>query len=128
MKITKLYIYNVKWFIKVITQHYADFSGRARRKEYWMYTLFYLIFSFVAAFLDVILTTSFITPLYIIAFLVPNLGVAVRRLHDTGRSGWWLLVGLVPVLSIVILVFYLQNSSPGENQYGPNPKEELIIN
>ena len=87
-----------------------------------------LKFSFFAAFLDVILTTSFITPLYIIAFLVPNLGVAVRRLHDTGRSGWWLLVGLVPVLSIVILVFYLQNSSPGENQYGPNPKEELIIN
>lgn len=118
----------MKWFIKVITQHYADFSGRARRKEYWMYTLFYLIFSFVAAFLDGILTTSFITPLYIIAFLVPNLAVAVRRLHDTGRSGWWLLVGLVPVLSIVILVFYLQNSSPGENQYGPNPKEELNIN
>ena len=119
----------MKWFIKVITQHYADFSGRARRKEYWMYTLFYLIFSFVAGFLDGILTTNFISPLYILALFIPNLAVAVRRLHDTGRSGWWLLFGLVPIIgTIVILIFYLQNSSPGENQYGPNPKEEVNIN
>ena len=68
----------MKWFIKVITQHYADFSGRARRKEYWMYTLFYLIFSFVAGFLDGIFTTNFISPLYILALFIPNLAVAVE--------------------------------------------------
>ena len=101
----------MKWFIKVITQHYADFSGRARRKEYWMYTLFYLIFSFVAGFLDGILTTNFISPLYILALFIPNLAVAVRRLHDTGRSGWWYLINLVPFLgTIVFLVFCAQPS------------------
>ena len=77
----------MKWFIKVITQHYADFSGRARRKRILDVHTFYLIFSFVAGFLDGILTTNFISPLYILALFIPNLAVAVRRLHDT-RKKW----------------------------------------
>jgi uncharacterized membrane protein YhaH (DUF805 family) len=65
-----------------------------------------------------------LTGLYSLAIILPGLAVAARRLHDTGRSAWWLLIGLVPLVGpIVLLVFFVQDSQPGSNQYGPNPKE-----
>ena len=112
-----------------LQQKYADFSGRARRSEYWFFFLFQVIVNAVAGFLDALFHTRYgggstgvIQTLAWLALLVPGLAVGVRRLHDTGHSGWWLLIGLVPLVGwIVLLVFFLQDSHP-DNQYGPNPK------
>ena len=94
-------------------QHYADFSGRARRQEYWYIVLWNVIFMAVP-FVDII---------WAIATIIPGLAVSVRRLHDTGRSGAWLLLGLIPVVGfIVILIFTIEDSQPGANQYGISPK------
>ena len=120
----------MQWYLTVLKK-YAVFSGRARRKEYWMFTLFNIIFSFVAAILDNVLGTGFgdfgygiIYLLYSIFVIIPGLAVSVRRLHDTGRSGWWLLISLIPLIGwIWLLVLMVTDSTPGENQYGPNPKE-----
>jgi len=108
-----------------VLKKYAVFSGRARRKEYWMFVLFNLIISLiinlVTAFVEVFFFLSY---LYILAVLIPIIAVAVRRLHDTNRSGWWWFIGFVPIIgSIILIVFLAQDSQPGENQYGPNPKE-----
>lgn len=109
------------------------FSGRARRKEYWMYTLFNIIAMVVLSIFSAILGSideslaligTLLLVVYYLAVLVPSLAVVVRRLHDTGRSGWWILVGLAPFVGgIILLVFLVQDSVPGENEYGKNPKE-----
>ena len=102
---------------------YVEFSGRARRKEYWMFILFNLIASFVAGVIDGVLGTVMIGSLYSLAALLPGLAVCARRLHDTDRSGWWILIGLIPILGwIVLLVFMCMDSTPGENRFGANPK------
>jgi len=113
----------MNWFIEVVKK-YAVFSGRARRKEYWMYTLFYVIFAIVAGIVDAVLFGSQILTLVLaLGLLLPSLGVAVRRLHDTGRSGWWILIGLVPLVGgIVLLVFLCLEGEAGSNKYGHNPK------
>jgi uncharacterized membrane protein YhaH (DUF805 family) len=117
------------WYLEVLKK-YAVFSGRARRKEYWMFTLFNVLISIVLAIVDRVLGfgenggTGPLGALYSLAVLIPSLAVSVRRLHDTGRSGWWLLLGLVPCVGfIVLLIFMVQDSQPGANEYGPNPKE-----
>ncbi|GAB4342018.1 MAG: DUF805 domain-containing protein [Candidatus Abyssubacteria bacterium] len=93
----------MKWYLQVLKK-YAVFSGRAQRMEYWMFFLFNLIIAMLAV-------------------LLPGVAVTVRRLHDTGRSGWWLLIGFVPLIGgIVLLVFMVFDSQPGQNEYGPNPK------
>lgn len=122
----------MEWFLKVIKQ-YADFSGRARRKEYWMYVLFYIIFGTIAIALDNLLGITMggmgygYGPLYLIfvlALFVPSIAVAVRRLHDTGKSGWWLLISFVPVIGGIWLIVLLAiEGKPGVNEYGANPKE-----
>jgi uncharacterized membrane protein YhaH (DUF805 family) len=111
-----------------LTQKYVDFSGRARRSEYWFFLLFTVVVSIVASIIDTILGTrssagtGLIQGLAGLALLLPGLAVGVRRLHDTSRSGWWLLIGLVPFVGgIVLIVFFVQDSH-GENQYGPSPK------
>lgn len=123
----------MKWYVKVLKQ-YADFSGRARRKEYWMFFLVNLIISFAIGFVsgfiggvsqDPTLASALMIPsiLYSLAVLIPSIAVGVRRLHDTNRSGWWLLISLVPVIgAIVLIVFFVQDSQAGSNQYGENPK------
>ncbi len=109
-------------FLSVVKQ-YANFNGRARRQEFWMYVLFYMIFYIVLAVIDAITGIGLLAFIYSLALLVPSLSVGARRLHDTGRSGWWQLIGLIPLIgAIVLIVFYVQDSTPGENQYGPNPK------
>lgn len=118
----------MEWYLKVLRQ-YADFTGRARRKEYWMFTLFnILIIIALGAILGLIgysIDSPFIVfAIYIYAFavLIPSIAVGVRRLHDTGKSGWWYLLSLVPIASLVLLVFFCMDGEPGENKWGPNPK------
>ncbi|MDH6222616.1 DUF805 domain-containing protein [Streptomyces pseudovenezuelae] len=119
----------MSWFIEALKK-YAVFSGRARRKEYWNFALFVGIIYIV---LLVIALASKQTALlglagaFYLGVLIPSLAVGVRRLHDTGRSGWWLLFGIVPIAgAITLLVFACSDSTPGPNQYGPNPKEDAL--
>ncbi len=118
----------MEWYLKVLRQ-YADFNGRARRKEFWMFVLFNLIFAIVANVLDYMFGTDYIFGgIYGLAMLIPGLAVSVRRLHDVGKSGWMLLVGLIPVIGgIWLLVLSVMDSQPGTNQYGDNPKEILAV-
>ncbi len=107
------------------------FSGRAHRTEYWMFTLVNLIISLILVAVENIIGLvpegggqGVLSGIYTFAVLLPSLAVGVRRLHDTGRSGWWLLIGLVPLIGVIVLiVFFVQDSQPGSNTYGPNPKE-----
>lgn len=119
----------MNWYMEVLRK-YAEFSGRARRKEYWFFVLFNLIIAFVLGFIDGLIGTfsadygiGLLGGLYSLAVLIPGLAVSVRRLHDTGRSGWWLLIALIPFIgAIVLLIFMLSDSERGSNQYGPSPK------
>ncbi len=117
----------MEWYIGALKK-YAVFSGRARRKEYWMFTLFNIVAIFALTAIELMLGIApyseryVLVDIYTLAVLLPALGVGVRRLHDTGRSGWWLLLALVPLVGLVLLVFFLEDSQPGNNQYGPNPK------
>jgi uncharacterized membrane protein YhaH (DUF805 family) len=107
----------------VLTKKYADFSGRARRSEYWWWFVAYLIGAIVVGIIDGIIGTSILEFIYIIAVICPNLAVGVRRLHDTGKSGWWLLIGLIPLIgAIVLIVFFATDGDQLDNQYGPSPK------
>lgn len=119
----------MEWYLKVLKQ-YATFSGRARRMEYWMFVLFNIIFAIVAMTLDNVLGINFgeipYGPLYVIyglAVFIPGLAVLVRRLHDTGRSGWWFLIALVPLIGgIWLIVLLATEGNQGENAYGADPK------
>ena len=119
----------MKWFIKVIT-NYAIFKGRARRKEYWMFTLFSLIISIVLSVIDV--STGMFDPelgrgltstIFSMAVLIPTIAVGVRRMHDVGKSGWFMLISLVPIIGgIWLLVLLCTDGDSSENAYGPSPK------
>lgn len=110
-------------------QKYADFSDRATRAEYWWFYLFVIIAYVVASIVDSILGLSgtvgpygLIASLLMLALLVPSIAVGARRLHDTDRSGWWLLIGLIPLIgAIVLLVFFVTEGTTGDNQYGSDP-------
>lgn len=120
----------MNWYIKCI-KSYADFSGRARRMEYWMFELFNVIFIFVAFALDNLLgftiqnlNFGLFYILYLLFIIVPGFAVAVRRLHDVGKSGWFIFISLVPIIGgIWLLVLMLTDSQHGANTWGPNPKE-----
>ncbi|MEA1921891.1 MAG: DUF805 domain-containing protein [Pseudomonadota bacterium] len=113
----------MEWYIEVLKK-YAVFSGRARRKEYWMFFLFNVIITFVLGIIEWLLGSSGILgTLYSLAILVPSIAVSIRRLHDTGRSGWWLLIGIIPFIgAIVLFIFMIQEGKDDENVYGSNPK------
>ena len=119
----------MNWYIEVLKK-YAVFKGRARRKEYWLFYLFHLIAIFLTMIIDMV-TGSFDSELglgafagaYIILTLLPSLAVTVRRLHDTNRSGWWILISLIPLVGpITIFVFTVLDSYPNTNDFGENPK------
>ncbi|MFW7526296.1 DUF805 domain-containing protein [Vibrio ostreicida] len=112
----------MQWYLTVIKK-YAVVDGRARRKEYWMFVLFNIIFFFLLTMIDLMVGTLVLSSIYSLAMLVPNLTSAVRRLHDTGRSGWWLLATMVPLLGLVVFYFMVCESDPKDNQYGCDPKE-----
>ena len=103
---------------------FADFSGRARRQEYWMFVLFNFLASLAIGIVDAILgTNAALGGLYSLAVLIPSLAVSARRLHDTDRSGWWQLILLIPLIGwIIYLVFVCGDSKPGANRFGANPK------
>ena len=112
----------VEWYLKALT-NYVGFGGRARRREYWMFALFNLIIAFGLAFVDVVAGTGVLSLLYGLGVFLPSLAVSVRRLHDVSKSGWWLLICLIPLIgALVLLYFAVSDGSPGENSYGPNPK------
>ena len=118
----------MKHFISCFTSKYAAFSGRAGRKEYWMFILFDVIAAFVALVLDIMISAAsgrndgcVFYLLYLLASLIPTLTVSVRRLHDTGRSGWWLLLSFVPFGGIVLFAFTLLPGDSGANEYGEDP-------
>ncbi len=120
----------MNYFIDCLTKKYACFSGRARRQEYWLFFLFNFIAAFVVGFIGGFLASvtgvdafAFLGAIYNLAVLIPSFAVFCRRMHDTGRSGWWWLIGLIPFVGIIVLlVFCCLDSQPGENKYGPNPK------
>ncbi|NEA66549.1 DUF805 domain-containing protein [Streptomyces sp. SID12488] len=112
----------MNYFIEALKK-YAVFSGRARRKEYWMFALFYMIIAIVVVIIEAAIGGQILSILLTVAFFLPGLGVTVRRLHDTGRSGWWVLFALVPLVgSITLIVFMCLDGEQGENKYGYNPK------
>jgi uncharacterized membrane protein YhaH (DUF805 family) len=115
----------MSWYVNVLKK-YAVFSGRARRKEYWMFALFNVIFSAVLSIIDFLLGIgdwAVLSMIYSLAVLIPGLAVALRRLHDTNRTGWWILINLIPIIGgIIFFIFTVSDSDSGNNQYGPNPK------
>ena len=117
----------MNWYIEVLKK-YAVFSGRARRKEYWLFMLFNIIISFVIWLIELFAgSPDIVLGLYYLAILIPSFAVLVRRLHDTNRSGWWFFISFIPLIgSIILLVFTVQDSQPDENRYGPNPKDIAV--
>jgi uncharacterized membrane protein YhaH (DUF805 family) len=121
----------MKYYLKAL-KNYADFSGRARRKEYWLFTLYNIIIFVALVFLGAMVGfpggaegVFVFVAFYMVGVLIPALAVSVRRLHDTGRSGWWLLLYFVPFGAIVVLVFLVQDSNPASNKFGKNPKRSV---
>ena len=117
----------MKWYFKVWKQ-YVDFSGRARRREYWMFFLFNMLIAFPLALVDAAMMSDsdgfgFLYPLYSLAVMLPAFAVYVRRLHDINKSGWWCLIGLVPLIgAIVLLLWLVRDGTQGPNRFGPDPK------
>jgi uncharacterized membrane protein YhaH (DUF805 family) len=119
----------VNWYREALRK-YATFEGRARRKEYWFFALFNFLALVVLTVVDMAIGTfneqaeiGLFGGIYLLAVLIPSIAVTVRRLHDTDRSGWWILLNFIPVVgSIVIMVFAVLDSQPGGNRFGPNPK------
>ena len=120
----------MNWYLHVL-KNYATFSGRARRKEYWMFFLISALISIVLTLLDILLGTysveyeaGLFSGLFSLLILIPSIAVVVRRLHDTDRSGWWILISLIPLIGVIVLfVFICLDSQPGTNRFGANPKE-----
>ncbi|MEH6491670.1 DUF805 domain-containing protein [Halopseudomonas sp.] len=113
------------WYLDVLKK-YAVFQGRARRSEYWFFVLFNFIAIVLLSAVDYALGMSILAPLYVLATFLPSLAVAVRRFHDTGRSGWWVLISLVPVVgSIIFLIFMCIEGEAQANAYGANPKADV---
>lgn len=137
----------MEWMLMPL-RRYAQFTGRSRRKEYWMFFLFVIIAVIVLSILDSVLglgggmdrqaefgdgaaAASFnasggvLTLIFYLAILIPSIAVAIRRLHDTDRSGWWILIGLIPLIgAIVLIVFYCTDGTRGPNRFGPDPKAD----
>ncbi|EGY34311.1 putative ABC transporter [Aggregatibacter actinomycetemcomitans serotype e str. SC1083] len=118
----------MNWYLHVL-KNYATFSGRARRKEYWMFVLFNFIATFVCMLIDAVIQMPIFQFVYGFGVIIPYIAVTVRRLHDTDRSGWWILISFIPLVgSIVLLVFMCFDSQPGTNRFGDNPKENAVSN
>lgn len=120
----------MNWYLKVVRDNYANFEGRARRKEYWMFTLINIVITIplyaVAVYLLAQNESSIgmlLYAAYCLAILVPGLAVVVRRLHDINKSGWMMLVSFIPLVGgIWLLVLLVTEGTSGTNQYGPDPK------
>ena len=111
----------MEYFIGAL-KRYADFTGRAKRQEYWMFILFYVIFYLMLSVIDAVIGTPVLSSLYSLALFIPSISIAARRLHDTSRSGWWQLIALIPLIGAIVLIVFLVQDSHEDNEYGPNPK------
>jgi uncharacterized membrane protein YhaH (DUF805 family) len=116
----------MEWYL-MVWKKYAQFNGRSRRKEYWMFFLFNTLVGILLSAAGVAVKLGMISAglyfIYLMAVLVPSLAVSVRRLHDLGKSGWLLLIVLIPIVGpLILLVMMALEGNPGANQYGPNPK------
>ncbi|WP_327728306.1 DUF805 domain-containing protein [Streptomyces sp. NBC_00487] len=112
----------MNWFVEVLKK-YAVFSGRARRQEYWMFTLIASLIYLALIVLGLVMDTEVPELVFAVAIFLPSLAVSVRRLHDIGRSGWWVLIGLIPCLgTIFMIIFMATEGQPDANRYGPDPK------
>ena len=117
--------------VRTCLSKYVDFSGRARRSEFWYFILFNFLVQVVASILDTILGTDYdnttnsglVGTLASLALFLPSIAVSARRLHDIGKSGWWQLIGIIPIIGwVLVIIWYCTNTKPGDNQYGPDPK------
>lgn len=123
----------MKWFLKCLNQ-YADFDGRARRKEYWMFVLWECIFVFVLTFLDILLGLTIagskigvLGSVFSLAIFIPSLAVSIRRLHDIGKSGWYYLLYFVPLIGgILLFIWSCTEGEEGPNKWGEDPKAEIF--
>ncbi|MGL6352631.1 DUF805 domain-containing protein [Aeromonas veronii] len=114
----------MNWYISVLKQ-YEVFSGRARRTEYWMFVLCNVIVMLLLGMVDKLIggDNELISSIYSLAVLLPSLAVAARRLHDTDRSAWWLLLGLIPIIGTLVLIYFMVcNGQQGPNRFGDDPK------
>ena len=105
---------------------FAEFTGRARRKEYWMFFLFNGIFSLVLGVFSAMIGSDAIAGLYSLIVLIPSIALAARRLHDIGRSGWWQLIVFVPIIGLIVIIYFLVQDSHDDNEYGQNPKASVM--
>lgn len=111
----------MNWYVEVLKK-YAEFTGRARRTEYWMFVLINFIISVVLMTVDVLLGTPF-NVIYGLAIIIPGIAVGVRRLHDIGKSGWMLLIAIIPLIGFIwLIVLFATSGDYGDNQYGSDPK------
>lgn len=122
----------MNWYLAVL-KNYAGFSGRARRKEYWMFTLINALigiaFNLIIALVPALESLAFVYGIYSLALFLPTLAVAVRRLHDVNKSGWMLLIGLIPLIGAIwLLILFCTEGTVGPNQYGEDPKDEKVSN
>jgi uncharacterized membrane protein YhaH (DUF805 family) len=113
---------NLQEAVRSVLSQYATFSGRARRSEYWFWVLATFLVSIVAGIIDVIIGMQILQYVVILATIVPNLAVGARRLHDIGKSGWWQLIGIIPIVGWIIVIVWFATDSQADNEYGPSPK------
>lgn len=125
------------YFLDTIKSRYVDFKGRSTRSEYWYFILFIFIISIILSLVDTLLINpalgmtppeaakgGLLAPIFALAVLLPKIAVGIRRLHDIGKSGWWYLIILIPIIGVLVLIyFFVQDSQVGENVYGLNPKQ-----
>ena len=113
----------MNWYITVLKK-YAQFNGRATRSEYWYFILINAVIGVILTVIDQAIGANLLYTIYSLALFIPSIAVTTRRLHDAGKSGWWQLILLIPILGFIILVIFLtKDSIPAFNEYGPNPKE-----
>jgi len=118
----------MNWYLGVLKK-YATFTGRAQRAEYWYFVLFSTIVSIVLTILDVMFGTlipsgtGLLSGVYSLAILIPSIAVGARRLHDIGKSGWWQLIAIIPIIGWILIIVWLATDSKEDNQYGENPKK-----
>jgi uncharacterized membrane protein YhaH (DUF805 family) len=109
-------------FRSVVTEHYFDFNGRARRQVFWYYCLVYFVIAVVVGIIGNLIGTSILSNLLSLALLLPSLGLNVRRLHDVNQSGWWVLIAFTVIGVLLLLYWAIQPGTTGANQYGADPK------
>lgn len=114
--------------VKSVYTNYVNFQGRARRSEYWWFYLFYLVVGIILVSTEASMSgTMVLYTIFVLATFIPALAVTVRRLHDTSRSGWWILIAFVPIIGGIWLLVLLVLDSHAENKYGPNPKLNVAV-